>query len=234
VLVHPEWIRAVCFDAVGTLLFPQPPAAEMYARVAARYGYSIELDTIATRFQRAFGRQEALDGTGSYQTSEARERQRWRAIVQEVLVELSDTTAAFEELWEHFAQPAAWTAFPDVRACMQQLHAAGLQIGVGSNLDSRLRRMLRGRSDVEPVDFVVISSEIGWRKPAAEFFAALVESSGVARHELLFVGDDAVNDAAGARMAGLQSLLLNRRGRVADKTELTSLAALTDLLRPGS
>ena len=45
-------IRAVCFDAVGTLLIPNPPAVEVYVDFATRHGLVIsgaETDRKSTR-----------------------------------------------------------------------------------------------------------------------------------------------------------------------------------------
>ena len=39
-------VRAVFFDAVGTLLFPEPPAVEVYARTAARHGLVIAVSEV--------------------------------------------------------------------------------------------------------------------------------------------------------------------------------------------
>ena len=37
-----DGIRAVAFDAVGTLIFPNPGAATVYAEAAARHGMSMD------------------------------------------------------------------------------------------------------------------------------------------------------------------------------------------------
>ena len=75
----------------------------------------------------------------------------------------------------------------------------------------------RGRiTELVPNTRLVISSEVGWRKPAPEFFAALCRSAGVPAECVLYVGDDPANDYAGAEAAGLRAVLLDRTGRGAD------------------
>ena len=51
-------------------------------------------------------------------------------------------------------------------------------------------------------EHVFASSELGWRKPSAEFFRAVERRLGRKPHELLLVGDDPELDVAAARRAG--------------------------------
>ena len=100
--------RAVFFDAVGTLIHPDPPAPAVYAAVARRYGSSLDMETIAARFRSAFCRQEAIDRLVGWRTDEHREYARWREIVAETLVDVDDAEACFGELHAYFARPDAW------------------------------------------------------------------------------------------------------------------------------
>lgn len=53
-------------------------------------------------------------------------------------------------------------------------------------------------------EVVLISGEVGYRKPHASVFQLLVEKLGVAPEQLLYVGDDPEPDIDGACSAGLQ------------------------------
>lgn len=57
---------------------------------------------------------------------------------------------------------------------------------------------------------IVISEEIGLRKPRPEIFAAVAESLGLAAREILHVGDDLRADVAGAAAAGMRTVWLTR------------------------
>ena len=74
-------IRAVVFDAVGTLIHPDPPAAEVYAAAGQRFGSRHAADAIRTRFRAAFAREEAVDHAAGHRTDDAREIRRWQAVV---------------------------------------------------------------------------------------------------------------------------------------------------------
>ena len=52
-------------------------------------------------------------------------------------------------------------------------------------------------------DVILISDELGLRKPRMEVFETLVDSLGVKKGQTLYVGDDPVADIGGAQKAGL-------------------------------
>jgi putative hydrolase of the HAD superfamily len=202
-------VRAVVLDAVGTLIHPDPPAAAVYATVGRRFGSRLSAEAIAARFATAFARQEAIDRDAGLRSSEEREIQRWRHIVAEVLAEVEDQAGCFAELYAHFGRPEAWRCDPEAAVTLQGLAARGYTLGVASNYDRRLRSVVAGLPALRPVQHLVISSEVGWRKPAREFFAAVCRSVGSAAGQVLHVGDDRANDYEGARRAGLRALLFD-------------------------
>lgn len=55
-------------------------------------------------------------------------------------------------------------------------------------------------------EVIVISGEIGYRKPHALVFEFLLNSLGLGAHELLYVGDDPEPDIDGARSAGIRTV----------------------------
>jgi putative hydrolase of the HAD superfamily len=204
----PPAVRAVFFDAVGTVIHPEPPAAVVYAAVTQRLGGRLSADQIAARFRAAFARQEALDFADGLRTSAERERRRWRHIVGEVLHDVGDRERCFEELFAHFARPDAWRCAPEAGAVFAELEQRGYVLGMASNYDARLRGVVAAMPELRPLRHLVISSEVGWRKPAPEFFAALCERTGLGPAEILFVGDDRVNDYEGATAAGMHAVLI--------------------------
>jgi putative hydrolase of the HAD superfamily len=209
----PPTIRVVFLDAVGTLIHPEPPAPVVYAEIGRRFGSRLDTPTITARFAAAFARQEALDHAAGLRTSEEREVARWRAIVGEVLDDVSDPESCFQELYTHFAGAAAWRCEPGAHEVLSILVARGYEVGIASNFDHRLRGVAAGLPELRPARHLVISSEVGWRKPAPAFFAAVCAAVGRPPAEVLFVGDAFANDYEGARAAGLPVLLLDPRGR---------------------
>src|SRR5262245_8606206 len=216
--------RAVFFDAVGTLLHPDPPAAAAYHAAGARHGSRVGPADARARFAAAFRRQEEVDFAAGLCTDEGREVRRWQAIVGEVLDDVADPEACFRELYEHFARPGAWRVDPEAGPALAALKRRGCALGVASNFDGRLRPLVARMPELASIRHVVVSSEVGWRKPAPGFFEALCREVGLPPGRVLLVGDDRVNDLEGARAAGLQALLLDGRGNSAD-----TLARLAEL-----
>lgn len=223
-------IRCVLFDAVGTLIYPCPPVSAAYGAVARRHGSSLSEFEIGERFREAFLRQEAIDaGVNGLRTDEERELRRWRAIVAETLCDLRDSTGAFEELWQHFLLVASWRLFDDVCAVWQVLEERGYRLGIASNFDGRLWHICHSLPPLDRCPDVFVSSELGVRKPAVEFFRRVEERLQLTGEEILLVGDDWNNDYLAARNAGWHALFLDRRGeRELSAWCVCSLRALID------
>jgi len=200
----PVGVRAVVFDVVGTLVEPHPSVAIAYQAAAARQGVERDADAIGHRFREAWRRQEALDAAAArpFVTDRARERERWRAIVDDVFAGCQETPVIFADLWEHFGRPAAWRPTAQGPRFVRQALDAGLTVALASNFDERLHAIAGCVEPLSLVPHVFASSELGWRKPAAEFFRCVEERLGCAAGEILLVGDDPDLDIAAGRRAG--------------------------------
>jgi putative hydrolase of the HAD superfamily len=210
---HPQWdaVAGVVLDAVGTLICPSPSVAEAYTAAARRQGVALATEDVRARFQASFQSDEIHAGSGLLSTDELTEWRRWRRIVMRVLPEVADPERAFFELWDHFSRPDSWSTFPEVATALRELSALGVSICVGSNFDARLRGVVRGLPELaEWADSLVISSEVGYRKPHPSFFHAACARLGLPPEKVLCVGDDVENDVRGAINAGLRGVLLDR------------------------
>ena len=87
--------------------------------------------------------------------------------------DVTDVDGCFRELFEHFSHPEAWRCDPEAAATIETLRRRGYALGMASNYDQRLRSVAAGLPPLRPLQHLVISSEVGWRKPAAQFFQAV-------------------------------------------------------------
>src|SRR5436190_24389803 len=130
-------VRAVFFDAVGTLIHPEPAAGLVYAAVGRARGSRLTPTEISRRFRTAFAREEQVDQERGLQTDERRETERWQRIVATVLDDVADIGGCFEELFEHFARPESWRCEKDAARVLAELTGKGIIVGMASNYDRR-------------------------------------------------------------------------------------------------
>lgn len=217
--------QAVLFDAVGTLIHPHPPVAEVYRDAGQRLGIELSAEEIASRFPTAL----AKNCHAQQASSEALERERWRRIVADVIgVDESAVGPAFEHLWNHFAQPQAWRMFDDVAGCLNNLRGQGFRLGIASNFDARLRSVCAGHPPLAELA-IYCSSQVGYLKPHAEFFRALERDLQLKPAALTLVGDDLQADHHGATTAGWKSVVLDRPQTLHPPGGAVRIASLSEL-----
>jgi len=225
---------AILFDAVGTLLRPEPTVGVTYHAAGLRHGSQRSMAEIAERFQRAFAQSEAQDeARGDGRTDEDHEVARWRTIVSEVYDDVASLPPLLDELWRHFAVAEHWRLFEDAAAAWSKLAACGVRVGIASNFDSRLRSICQGLPPLVDCATLFISSEVGYRKPHVGFFRAIERSLAMPAERLLLVGDTPENDYHAAHAAGWQALLIDRHDRhpgVPREHKLRSLVELASHL----
>ncbi len=128
-------------------------------------------------------------------------------------IDHGDEDLAFE-LAERFVQERRGNhlLFDDVQPVLDTL-ARTHRLAVVTNGPSDLQRdKIEGTGLELYVDAIVISSEIGVGKPDPRPFTRALELLEVDRAEAVVVGSSAWRDVAGARAAGLPSVLLDRYG----------------------
>jgi putative hydrolase of the HAD superfamily len=226
-------IRAVAFDAVGTVITPTPSAPEVYAQVARSFGFHDDPATIYQRFCQAYFHEESHDQDSGWTTSLEREVERWQNIVQATLP--GTPSDCFVQLYQHYARPEAWRVPDDLPTLLELLQSAGLRLALASNYDPRLRHVVRGHAALHPLEACqIISSEVGWRKPHPAFFQQVAEQLQLRPEAILFVGDDRTNDYDGAIAAGFSAVILDPRGRYLELPgRVASLHELGEQFRAG-
>ena len=226
----PDETRWVLFDAVGTLIYAEPPMTDVYESVGRRFGSRLDAQQIALHFRQALA---AELGTANDlcrpPTSEANELARWRRIVAAVFLDVLPPAAEclFDSLWRHFAMPTNWRLFFDVELTLRRLQQRGIRLGIASNFDGRLREIAARLPELAGCENVFVSSQVGFSKPDPRFFAAVAVQLALPPSQILLVGDDWLADVQGARAAGWQAVFLNRQtGADTARSAISSLLEL--------
>jgi HAD superfamily hydrolase (TIGR01549 family) len=98
---------------------------------------------------------------------------------------------------------------PDAPRALARLEEHGILLGVISNWDDTLERILEKKGLRRYFRVLVASTGIGVPKPDRGIFEYALAELGVAAHEAWHVGDDFRADGLGALRAGLSAVLLD-------------------------
>lgn len=222
-------LKAVFFDAAGTLIKATRPVGESYALAAKRHGMEVSPEEIRKRFRLCFSSAPPLAFPGAAGGEvKALERLWWKDLVRRIFEpygQFAHFDDYFSELFGYFSKPESWSLYPEAVETLSALRERGFILEVISNFDSRLFAILEGLGIASRFDSIVISSQVGCAKPAAAIFQAALGLHRLKPEEAMHVGDSPDKDAAGASGAGLTGVLLDRNG----KTVLDSFPRVRDL-----
>jgi putative hydrolase of the HAD superfamily len=206
-------IRAILFDAAGTLFFLTKSVGDHYAYVGREVGLDLEAQKLESAFHAAWKqmpRRPAIDGP-----RENDDTAWWRELVGRVFDQLApslsklDRDNFFEVAYEHFAEAGVWQLYPEVPEVLEQLRPR-FQLAVVSNFDGRLRFILQHLEISKYFAHVFISSELGADKPDPEIFRRALNLMHLNTDDVLHVGDDRERDWQAATAAGLSVFRLDR------------------------
>ena len=175
-------VRCVAFDVVGTLLYPEPAVARVYAQIGARHGSGRTETEVAARFQQAMGIFSRDFSEHGGRTSEEHERSLWREVVAGVLDDVPCIDECYADLFAWFSRSEAWRVFEDVAPAVHALQAGGVAIALASNFDSRLHAVCEGFPVLRDLRVRAVSSELGYRKPHILRVAGAVVRCASSRH----------------------------------------------------
>ena len=206
-------IKAILFDAAGTLFYLTKTVGHHYAYVGREVGLDLDAQKLESAFQSAWQqmpRRAAIDGP-----RENDDKGWWRELVGRVFDRVApslselDRDNFFEIAYEHFAEAGVWKLYPEILDVLKQLREP-FQLAVISNFDGRLRLILQNLGISKYFSHVFISSELGADKPDPEIFRRALKLMRLNANEVLHVGDDPERDWKAAKEAGLLVFQLDR------------------------
>ena len=227
-------LEAVTFDAGNTLLYCDPSPAEIYATHLSRLGRTVLAEDVGPVFAEAWAemQQDIQPGVDRYNSSPGGERAWWGLFVREVLDRLDHDAPwepLLEDLYEAFADDGVWQVYPDTLSTLASLSDRGIRLAVISNWDLRLPDILRSLDLSGYFDTITVSAIEGVEKPRAEIFHRTMDAMKISPNEALHVGDSPLEDYTGAKGAGLNALLIDRKGLFAD-SEYRRISSLSEIL----
>eukprot|EP00471_Norrisiella_sphaerica_P000755 CAMPEP_0184485846 /NCGR_PEP_ID=MMETSP0113_2-20130426/7436_1 /TAXON_ID=91329 /ORGANISM="Norrisiella sphaerica, Strain BC52" /LENGTH=383 /DNA_ID=CAMNT_0026867493 /DNA_START=838 /DNA_END=1989 /DNA_ORIENTATION=- len=232
-------IRVISFDFTGTLaqvkgstedhyLMALKESIDNHPRLGDGIWKSLHIDNnvrpkILSSFGKAYKKQmKAIPNFGyGSMTSE----QWWRDVIVDTLTEsgirsdLVNLVApdVTKRLYTHFATEKAWQLYPEVIPLIRALNSSGIQLGVVSNFDARLKPILKSLGIADYFSFVLTSSEIGVEKPSALIFKEAMRRGGISSPEfMIHVGDTVKTDVLGPLDIGMPFVYVQRNAGGSD------------------
>ncbi|MHC1589725.1 MAG: HAD family hydrolase [Candidatus Hecatellaceae archaeon] len=238
-------VRVVLFDCVGTL-FRVEVNHELQLRILherlVEAGFASPYRAFLEAYEKAYARHLKV------RIEELREVSNgvWTAEALRILGYQADPSDhEIERAVEAYFKPYIEAVKPIgcLRNVMESLKPA-FKLGVVTNFTyaPAMREILSKIGVLDLLDAVTISHEVGWRKPHPKIFQSALKAAKAEARETVFVGDDPYDDVAGARKAGIFSVLVEKpgnTGKISPRREekpdlrLPSICSLKDFLGRG-
>ncbi|KAK9922359.1 hypothetical protein M0R45_030826 [Rubus argutus] len=171
--------KALLVDAVGTLVVPSQPMAQIYRKIGEKYGVDYSEAEILYRYRRA------------YEQPWGRSRLRY----------VNDG----RPFWQYIVRSSTGCSDPQY---LKNFITTILLTGLGTSVILMLRKPLLQALNCEHwFDAVAVSAEVEAEKPNPTIFIKACELLGVKPEDAVHVGDDRRNDIWGARDAGCDAWL---------------------------
>jgi putative hydrolase of the HAD superfamily len=214
--------RAVFFDLAGTLVTVRGGIGAQYSTIARQYGVEADASAIDAAFPRAL----AAAGRMAFPAADAAEvaaleRRFWKNLVRLVFAEVGGLPRFepgqfdryFDHLFDYFATAAGWSVYPDVVPAIDGLKRQGFIVGVITNFDSRVFALVDAVGLAPLLDSITVPALAGAAKPDAAIFDYALARHGLRASDAVQIGDSRDDDIDGARAAGMQAVLVDRKGR---------------------
>jgi len=212
-------LRAVVFDLGGTLVHHSTDfdkliksAHQSMRDYLVREGMAVELDDVAKVSNEVYSTYSSF-AEKSFIELDARIL--YSAILYKLNIADYSDQGLITGTINSFYGPIVddYHIFNDVKDVLGELADDGLRLGLVTNnhsTDFHLR--LLGKFDLEKFfDAIVVSSELGVRKPHKRAFLHCLRELGVKGVNALFVGDDPLQDIQGAKNAGMRCIWVKRK-----------------------
>lgn len=207
-------VEIVFFDAGETLLRPHPSFVELFSMTCKDYGVDIEPEEVAQiRSRLAPHLLELAEESGVEKPSLLPERSFdfWGYVYRRFLAERGIVDEGLvRRLFDVFSDIESYKLYDDSLPALNELQDRGYRLGLISNFEGWLEKLLIELEVGHLFDVTVISAVEGIEKPDPAIYRLGLERAGAAAADAVHVGDSPVNDAVPAAAVGMTPILLDR------------------------
>jgi len=209
--------KVIYLDAFGTLFGVKGSVGELYSQLARTAEVSTDPHAVNQAFYQSFSAAERLAFPNADPAAIPElEYDWWKAIVSETfervgaLEKFTDFETFYAGLYRYFETSEPWQVYADTLPSLERWQARGIELGVISNFDSRLHRVLSVLGLDRYFQSVTISTEVGAAKPSPEIFRASLAKHRCMPQQAWHIGDSEAEDYAGAQAIGMRAVLVSR------------------------
>ena len=209
--------QVIFLDAVGTLFGVKGSVGAIYSQIAADFGVEVAAESLEQSFSAIFPTSSPL-AFPDVEPAQIPELEYcwWRSLTGAVFNNLGylerfpDFEAFFGELYRHFATAEPWVLYGDVIPTLRLWQIQGIELGIISNFDSRIYRVLAELGLEYFFRSITISSQAGVAKPAPEIFQIALQKHDCSPAQAWHIGDSKKEDYQGAKSLGIEAFLIKR------------------------
>lgn len=205
-------IKAIIFDLEGTLL----------DRKKSRDKF---IEEQYERFHDYLVRVQASDYRNKFIELDDDEDHDKPDVYKEIIKQFNVDRLSWKDLFHDFEMHFYRYVFPfyDTPYTLQKLKKAGYKTGIIANGKSSIKHYRVYALGIEDyVNHLSTSEAVGFRKPHPRIYEDIIEKLNVDPSEVVYVGDDALNDVAPARAMGMVSVWYRHKQGESDLEPLAS------------
>jgi len=204
-------IKAIGFDFFGTLVEAKAEAHRCISSICQKlhqHELSFSNDEFTQTYRAVASDQREVRRSTQKEVSN-------RILLAETLKRLGydveDNSPLIVEAVEAYFKPWRLAVYEDAWKAVERLRSV-YRFGLISNFTDTpfLRSSLQRLGLENYFEFVLVSEEVGWRKPHPRIFNRFLHLMGVEAKETLFVGDDLRCDIFGAKNVGMKTAWIVR------------------------
>lgn len=217
-------INFIFLDVGDTLLSLRVPPGKIYVDVLKKHGIissSTDLEVLKQIFSKIWiemNRKPNPESRDRYSLHPGGTDGWWIELIDTFLREISEgktVTMAdeiYREIFKQFEDPDLWNIESSFSEFLSVVRQKNLGIGIISNWDLRLRKLLLEKKLLNEFSPVLISAEFGYEKPSPKIFEEGARISGARPENLVYIGDKPELDYDPPRNLGWNAFILGRAG----------------------
>jgi REG-2-like HAD superfamily hydrolase len=227
-------ITTVFFDVGNTLVTPALSEARILVEAAASLGASVDEALVQENIPLMYQHyKELYEADNAIWADEERAVGIWLTIYEYLcgLVGIPEIGPEVARIgYEKFLAPNSWKFFDDVIPTLRELESRHVALGIISNWDCSLEKIISGMGARSYFGTVISSAAVGLHKPQPEIFRLALREAGASASEAMHVGDHVQADVGGAANVGITPVLIDRDNQHEDGPGYIRVQNLYDIL----